>query len=401
MDVTWIELHPDSRGFEISRGNISKDFKFVITCDEPMDFVDNATTDYLPTTSLVLYNDDAVVQTEILAVFWQQIPIFFEFVVDNEYSVLLWISSLKATQLNWNQWLVECTFDIPNDNGANQGGTNQNDPNLEKHTDTYTQISFNATLNQEKRQIAYIKECNSRVEALTAEDDLATAQNNTRKLIGQTDDTIEGFEVNVRNFSFSITQYMKPTKLTYAYVRRLARLVGSINLDKFFGFPPYSVMCMGADGAGTVYASVPVKLDFEYRPNFRFEPIIPERGSTLEGNLEVGTPNLLPPIIDSYEDLDVHGTKVVITTEQFIRIYEQEFIGNGVINRDVNSITGDRVTEFYPGLGEGVHSGWSQIYYEYATKQVVGETKLVKTPTRRYIYLPDEYIPTYFIQFLL
>ena len=384
MDITWIELHPESRNFEISRNSISKDFVFVITCDEPYDFVNNATTEYLPNTSLILYNDDAVVQEQISAIFWQQIPIFFEFVVDDGYSVLLWISSLKATQLTWDQWKVECTFDVPSDNGANQGGTNSNDPNDEKHSDNYTQISFNAEVSQEKRQMGRIKEIHKGLNRPSAELVASGKLVDTRQLVGITDDGIEGYDCNIRTFRFSLVQYMKPTKLTYAYVRRLARLVTALNDYPFFGFPRLSVMCVGADGSGSIFQSVPVRLDFEYRPNFKFSRTIPTR--TIDGITETGTPNLLPPIVDSYSGYDVHGTQTLYLVPQYAIIYEPEFPTTTIINTEMDI---------------GVHSGWSIITYDYISNVEPNVPKPIKIPSIRTIYLPDEYVPIDFNYFLL
>lgn len=386
MAVTWIELHPESRGWQLDRNGINKDFSFIITCDDN-EFVENATLDYLPGTSLVLYNDDGVVQNQIMATFKSALPTFFEFYIDETFSVILYLSSLRVTQLNWEMWRVDCTFDLPQDNGANQNGENTPDSNQELNSDQYTQISFNSVVVQEQRQRARIRECNARRDANIQESDLCTDLRGTIRLIGQTDNEIVGYQCNVRSFSFSLTQYMSPTKLTYAYVRRLHRLVGSLNLYEFFGFAPWSVMCVGCDGSGTVYSAVPVKLDFEVRPNFRFEtyPIVG------------GTPDLLPPIEDAYFDLDVFGVRKVDTTLQYIRKQEFEFENNG----RSNAFNGPPVIEFYPGLDVGVHSGWSLIDYTYVSKVVPDETKIIKEPTRRYHYLPEEYIADDFSKFLL
>jgi hypothetical protein len=398
MDVEWIELHPDSRDFEITRQGISKNFKFVVTSN---DFVENATLDYLPTTDLILINDDTVAQNEILAVFWQLIPIFFEFVVDDNFSVLLWMSSLRAKQINWNQWLVECTFDIPNDGGSNQGATdNPPDINSEKNTDQFTQISFNASLTQEKRQKAFIKQCSVRQDAPFAmgggERLYCDGLKDKYRLIGQTDDSIEGYEANVRVFTFSITQYMKPNKLTYAYVRRLARLVGSINKDVFFGFAAYSVMCTGMDGSGTVYQAVPVTLDFEVKSNFSFVDELPERGTA--PNIEYGQPNLMPLLDDVYFPPDENNIRKVDTTNQYTKIFEEEFMPSGVSN---NGVVSPPTIVFHPGLAAGVHSGWSQIYYEYMKKQITGEIKPIRIPNRRYTFMPDDQVYENFTNFLL
>lgn len=388
MAVTWIELHPESRGWQLDRNGINKDFSFIITCDDN-EFVEYATTDYLPGTSLVLYNDDGVVQNQILGTFKSALPTFFEFYIDETFSVILYLSSLRVTQLTWEMWRVDCTFDLPQDNGANQNGENTPDPNQELNSDQYTQISFNSVVVQEQRQRAIIKECSPRIDSLALETFNAAYWRDKSRLIGQTDDEILGYTCNVRSFSFSLTQYMSPTKLTYAYVRRLHRLVGSLNLYEFFGFAPWSVMCVGCDGSGTVYSAVPVKLDFEVRPNFRFENIftLPEQR------------DILPPIEDTYSDPNVFGIRKVNTTSQFIRKFENEFKGNGDIPGGVIGIDQDPI--FYPGLDVGVHSGWSQIEYSYVSKVVADETKIIKEPTRRYHYLPEEYIADDFSKFLL
>ncbi len=200
--------------------------------------------------------------------------------------------------------------------------------------------------------------------------------------IGETDDGIEGHEQPVRAFTFEITQYMSPSKLTYKYKRRISRLVTAINLDDFFGNAPGSVMCVGANATGHLYQNVPVSLQFEIRPNFRIQGFSGVRS--------------IAALEDIYT-LDGDGKKIVNTVTQFDSYVETEFQATAVVHADHPDCGGEPTLP----LPDGVHSGWAIVSYRY-DKVINADAKAVpRRPSERFIYMPEETIYMNFSEFLL
>lgn len=350
-EVLYEEVFGDSRGFTINRQTITKDFTFRISSDW---FVEWAESQNLPGTNLDLLFDDKVMQKQLLPIFYGLVPLTFMFYISETEFQLLYCASLTAKQINWTTWEIKVTYDIPDDNGSNQNGgaggsTGPSDG--ENNSVKFTQVSFNGSVTTEKIQKARVLEC-QRAKNRPGSEPLPY-QNGGYGLIGYSEDGIEGAEVYVRSFKFQITQYMPPTKLTYSYVRRLSRLLTTMNSKNFFGFAPGSVMFMGYSGEGDLYQAVPVTLEFEVKPNFRFS-------DTTEA---IADPNDQVSIVG--------GRKVIVTTNQFDTIYEPEFPPT-----EVNSSNGAQPA--------GVHSGWSIVAYEYAPQIVSGTRgRVIRVPSHR------------------
>jgi hypothetical protein len=365
-DIVYEEVFGESRSFTINRQTVTKDFVFRVSSDW---FVDWAESHYLPGTDLEMLYDDKVMQQQLLPIFYGVVPMIFMFYISETEYQLLYCASLSAKQINWTTWEIKVTYDIPDDNGSNQGGgsggaTGPSDG--EQNSTKFTQVSFNGSVTTEKIQKARVVECQRAKNRPSTE--ALPYTNGSYGIIGYSEDGIEGAEVYVRSFKFQITQYMPPTMLTYSYIRRLSRLMTCLNNKPFFGFAPGSVMFMGYSGEGDLYQAVPVTLEFEVKPNFKFS-------DTTEA---LANPN------DEIEY--VGGKKVIVTTNQFDTIYEPEFPST----QEAAMVTSPA----------GVHPGWSIVSYEYAP-QILSSTRgrVIRVPSHRTILKHYKYVD--YIQFQL
>lgn len=361
-----IEIHKESRKFEVTRRSISKDFVFVVDSEE---FLELANEQEVADADLTLVLDDDVMQRRVLPYFISIIPVNYQFFLDENVYVFLYAASVRAEQLSWRQWKLYVTFDIPDDNGQSQGGGGgESGPaDGEANSEEFTQFSFNCTANFEKRQLGYLVESQRRIGLPGT----ATLTAGKLQPIGETEDAIEGADQPIRSFTFEITQYMPPSKLTYKYKRRISRLVTSINKDTFFGNAPGSVMCVGANASGHLYQNVPVSLQFEIRPNFK---------------IVSGGTRSIAALEDTY--IAVGGVKLVNVSTQYDTYVDADFPGTLFNSTD-------------PVLPAGVHSGWSIVAYRYDKEIKTTEKAIVRRPSDRYIYMPEEVIYVNFSEFLL
>ena len=378
MALKMIEIHKESRKFEVTRRSISKDFVFVVDDEE---FLELAEEQEVADADLTLVLDDDVMQRRVLPYFISIIPVNYQFFLDENVYVFLYAASVRAEQLSWRQWKLYVTFDIPDDNGQSQGGGGgESGPaDGEANSEEFTQFSFNCTAVFEKRQMGYLLEAQKAIRLLPLLPSLVPGQ---LQPIGETDNAIEGADQPIRSFTFEITQYMPPSKLTYKYKRRISRLVTAINLDNFFGNAPGSVMCVGANASGHLYQNVPVSLQFEIRPNFRIQGF---GGVHSKAALE-----------DIYT-LDGNGKKIVNTLTQFDSYVENEFLPTEVIHANHPNCGGEPTLP----LPNGVHSGWAHIAYRYDKVINVAAKGVPRLPSERYIYMPEETIYMNFSEFLL
>jgi hypothetical protein len=339
-----------SRPWTLDRKNISQDFRFAIHSSDLGEIVDEANTETLLGVEYLW--DDRVVS---LALLNDYIPEFFIFPLTEDTGILLGIASMKVVQINYDVWTVDVTYDV-NDRGKNNS-PDQGPSNGEQNSQEYTQLSFNSSLTNKKinMHIAYevqkstLSDFNDfEIPALIGQD--------KNCFIGESEEGVEGVEIYERNFTFSIVQYMPPTKLTYEYVRRITRLVGRINDNTFFGFPKGSVMCTGANGAGNLFQSVPVTLDFEVRNNFKFHPSVEE----------------LQPIEDTY--VGTAPNKTFNVEDKFDQL------------RDPGFPTTSRSLGL-PG-GAGVHSGWSIVDYRRSNVADEDTKRNYVIPWLRLIFFP-------------
>lgn len=375
-------LEKESRSFEVTRRSITKNFIFLIESEQ---FLELAETQEVVDVELSLTLDDAIFNKLVLPYFISIAPVTYQFYVDEEEYIFLYLSSMRVEQINWKQWKMYCVFDIPEDNGESAGGgggeTGASDG--EANSEQFTQLSFNCDAVFENRQVGYLTESHRKL----ADGWFGNIRDAFKyQPIGETEEGIDGYEQPVRNFSFEITQYMPPTKLTYKYMRRLSRLVTALNKDVFFGFAPGSVMCTGANGAGNLYQNVPVTIRFDVRPNFR----ILNSGARSIAALE-----------DVYETVtnpwNGQQSKQVVTSTQY-DTYVDDTFGPTMINYAA-APAGSPVKDI--PLPSGIHSGWSIVSLRFEKEIKTTEKAIVRIPTDRFIYLPEDVIFVNFREFLL
>jgi len=365
MDIRWIEVYGESRDFTVTRKSVSKIMTFIVTSE---DFLDNADTQLIPGTDTLLYFDDSEMQKEILPAFTGVVPIVYQFWIDPSTYIWLYVQEVSAKQLNFKQWKITVTFDVPEDNGQNNGGGGgDTGPSAgEKNSDEFTQISFNSEVKFEKKQTAFLAE----IQEYYGGPGLASLYTVGQPcFIGISDEGIEGYEQPVRSFTFEITQYLSPKFLTYEYCRKLARCAACLNSKPFFGFAPLSVMCMGAGASGHLFQNVPVTLQFEVRTNFKFK--------------QSGTSKLAP--IDDVYIYNADGSREVDYSTQYDTYAEPRFPDSAV----TNSL-----------LAPGVHSGWSIVEYQYAAQVKSDSKRVVKLPTHRLVFIPEDMLAVDFNEFV-
>jgi len=370
MNVDWIEIAKESRGFSIGQGSVTKKISFIIQSE---DFLNYATEDTLPGDlgSKLIY-DDEVMQQYLIPFFWSTVPLTYRFAIGSGYFdyVILYAATLDGEQLNWKTWKIDISYEVLPDNGQKYGGGGpETGPSAgEANSTEFTQVSFDCSVNYEPCQTGNLIEAQRRVGNTSG---YPYAVNGVA-YIGETESEIKGSEYPVRAFSFEITQYMPPTKLTYAYTRRLAKMVTALNGVPFFGFAPWSVRCVGAGASGDVYKNVPVSLKFEVKPNIKFKQALSSFAITA-------------PLVDVYKTLP-NGLTVVDTTNQFDQIRDVDFP--------------DTATTWY-GLGAGVHSGWAIVDYVYKQQIDVSSKTKIRVPDIRKIFMPPRTFILDFREFLL
>jgi len=379
LELHFEEISWDSRKFTVSRKNVSKEFVFVVSSP---DFVSEADEYPLPGTDLTMLGDDKLVQQQVLPLFNGIAPLMYEFWFDEEHSIMLYAAETSVTQINFQTWEIKITYDIPEDNGSNSGGGQNNGDtgpsDGEKNSEQFTQLAFNFSTGTEKIQIA---KTNS-VHKNTSRDVSEPVHFNIGgyNLIGASDEGVEGAEVYTRQFKFTITQYMPPTKLTYSYVRRLRNLGTCLNSKPFFGFPPGSVMLVGASGEGSIYENVPVSLEFEVRPNFKI----------IQGT---GDPIAAPP--DDEVEYNDDGSKRIKVYQQYDIFYESMFPST----EKVSNVGGSPDDYYNPYIkaaiiaeggteaqAKGIHSGWDILSYLYKQKVNTSSKNVIREPSHRAIY---------------
>jgi hypothetical protein len=352
----------ESRGFTMDRRNISKDFTFIVRSEE---FVNDEYRQILPGTNTLIYLDDQLVHKEVMRIFGGIFPMVFQFAVNEDEYVYLYPATLSGEQLNWKEWKIKITYDIPDDNGQSKGsgGGDTGPSNGEDNSKEFTQVSFNSSHRMETQTVGCLIEAQRAVGQ--AGSPPYTPQES--RFMGLTDDGVEGAEVPVREFTFQITQYMSPQKFNYEFMRKISRLTTCLNRFTFFGFAPTSVMMTGGNASGHLYQNIPVTMEFAVRPNFKYS-----RTQQTE----------LCPVQDIYIPAPF-GRRRVNVLQQYSVYNEPEFPDTAVIHTG-----GTRIPSGI--LPNGVHSGWSIINYLYAPKVSTEGKRLIRVPTDRLIFVPKD-----------
>lgn len=355
--INYIEIYGESRGFQVSKKSITKKFVFVIESER---FVDEAQVGSLPGTNGTMYFDDVLVQKEVMERFWSAVPMTYIFWTSDTTAIMLFAQDMDVKQLSWSKWQIDITYGIPDDNGSNTGlgvgGGDTGPSDGEQNSVRYTQVSFNGSVGTTTIQRGYLVEIQKN-DLLPPAEPVPYAVN-TWHPIGVSEDEISGAEVYKREFRFQITTYLPPNRMTYSFVRRLSRLMTTVNATQFFGFPPGSVMFVGYSGESDLYEVVPITLEFEVRPNFAFL----QQADSIPANPNDQVINL------------VGGGKAIDYAADYDRIGDPEFPPTSVST--------------IPGQPAGVHSGWSIVSYLYLKKIETGSAAgIIREPSHRLIYV--------------
>ncbi len=340
----------DSRRISISSDSLSQIMRFGIYGDF---------TDVAPLTGDVWNQND---DHKLLEFVYNTFPWFREFVIAGD-TMILFCTAFEITPVQQDHWVIELTYDIPSasDSQSNPDAMNefiQNNnlgPDADENggngwSDEFTQLSFNSSC--EQRHVTTSRKVVEFHKAtwLPAGMALPTTITGAPTAIGATIDGIEGTNIYERDFKFQITQYFPPSKLKYAYIRRIYRLTGCINNLTFFGFPAGSVLFLGAQGSGNLVQNVPVTFEFAVKSNFKFVT-----GTTT--TLSNPDDDTLANMFDQLADPDFAATSAALGL---------------------------------PG-GNGVHSGWDIVDYRYLPQPDTAAKVLFQRPAFRIIHQTQEF----------
>lgn len=249
LTVTWEESDNDTRGFNISPDSFDYNYKFLL-CGN---FYEVATDIGAPFGPSI---EDEVVKYAISI-----LPPTRTGTLLSGQEVTLSLNSVSGRRTNDEEWELDVTYGKPKEGDTGGGG----DPDSE--TENHVQLGFNVSSEQENIRRSWGSLYDQRI-SITGD---VLPDDDARLLIGGENSEAEGTQVYSRGFSFNITQYFSPQRLTFAYVRRLFRMSTCLNQDVFFGFPKRSVLFLEASASGDLYSDVPVTFDFQMKMPFKFK----------------------------------------------------------------------------------------------------------------------------------
>ena len=255
-----------SREINITDNSFEQRIRFLICGD----FLDNA-VDQPPYGK----NDDVIA----LQAAYSILPAFFIMPkYDGGFTPLV-ISSINLSMVDHDKWDVEVTYKQP-EYGEGSGGSNVNTAEYgpqvqdatidgEPETEKYVQLAINiSSVGVQTLQSLSLLNQETHPDAPTA----AVYTVGKSAPIGQTREEVLGTEKYAREFSFTVTDYKEPTKMSFLNARKLYRLITTLNDRPFFKFPPGSVLFLEAEGQGDIASSVPFNYTFQVRPNFKLSP---------------------------------------------------------------------------------------------------------------------------------
>jgi len=323
------EEYRNSRGISVTETSFQQDFIFYI-CGN---FLDEAIDDpdYGP--------DDDIVA---LRAAYTIIPPYRSMPLYSGGYILLTLSNLSVDQVDNDTWKVSVGYTArPIDQspgGLGSGGTGPAVGDRGNWSNNFVQLGFNVS-SQQEQQTESLKLLNVRRANKAVNVDMPYTPGKPAP-VGHTMDGVEGYQSYVRSFSFNITAYFPPQRLTFAYVRRLYRMATTVNDRSFFGFPGGSVLFLEASASGDLYSVVPVTFEFQMRPNYIFRKngyLNPDNSYSYDNHFA-----------DPSNDNEAY---------MFDTYYEPEFEDSpDILDPFYNISTG------FPG---NAYSGWSIIDYRY------------------------------------
>jgi hypothetical protein len=289
LTITFDESYKESRRLRLDRENVSQTIVGFL-CGN---FFDEATQN-----ESGLYNDDI----SVLQAVYDYFPLTYELPLRNGKAVLLAQANVEIEQISNNSWKATVVYDIPKSGQDQPSGSGPNSSE-EEPTENFTQISVNFSPATKKLNTSLAVTSCERNKNLPYIGGPCSYPVGNPAPIGHTENGVEGADVYVKEFSFNITVYMDPERLTYSYVRRLSRMYLSLNREVFFGFPPGSVLFTDCTFSGDLYQVIPVTFGFQVSNNFKFsdtEPTTtPDPSSAPEDYYEI------------YNEPDFFGTDVL------------------------------------------------------------------------------------------
>lgn len=330
------EAYKESRTISVSNESLDEEFSFFLWGN----FYEEALVD-------PIYGPDDDIDALIAA--YSIIPPFRMMPLYDGNDIILVLTRLQMEQIATDVWKISVTYSPPDLGGQGPGGydeTIEAGPGIGDYdtwSNNFVQLSFNVAASQETRTQS--RQLVNKRKMFGATNPNLPFTTGKPAPIGWKADGVEGYPVYARGFSFSLTAYFPPARLTFPYVRRLFRMATTINNATFFGFPAGSVLFLEASGSGDVYSVVPVTFDFQVKPNFKFSRTGPEA------------------LMDPAED-DV--------TLMFDTYYEPDFDDSPGVE-----------TTPYPG---NAYSGWSVVDYGYVATEDATAKILYQKPVRRWIH---------------
>lgn len=337
LTFEFVEEYKTSRPISMSENSFQQEFVFFI-CGN---FYDEADVD-----ATYGADDDIVALNAAYSIVPPQrsMPLY-----DGGY-ILLTLSSLSVEQFGNDIWKISASYAArPVDQSPNTNQPGPQSGDRDQWTNNFVQLSFNVAAQQELKTMSLALVDIKKNTGFGNQN--VPYEINKRAPIGHTVDGVEGDQAYTRSFSFGITAYFPPARLTFAYVRRLYRMATTVNQASFFGFPGGSVLFLEATATGDLYSVVPVTFDFHMRPNFKFSPTGPD------------------VLMDPDEDDEA---------EMFDTYYDPFFPATSA-------------TTPYPG---NAFSGWATVDYRYAASTDDTAKMILQKPILRLIhqmYFPSDF----------
>jgi len=277
FEIEWFEVYKESRSTKFTRDNVQKDFTYIIKGN----FYEEAETQGMGDSYGL--NDDILVIKEVAKKWFSLgllVPIYD---ASGTYEnpnfpdgliVVCYLADCSVVQQSDDTWKVTLMYDQPQDGGASAGGGNGNlgpgageGPTGTGWSDNFTQLSFDiSTTTRIQKFSRSVIACQLK----TSDTRDIPYELGKPGPLGLSNEGIQGIEIDEPVFKFSITVFLQPSQLKYRYARRLAQLVTRLNNATFFGFPSGSVRLLGSRARGHLFQTIPLDLDFEWKPNFKF-----------------------------------------------------------------------------------------------------------------------------------
>ena len=261
MAHEYVEIHKDSRSFEVSRTAINQTIVLTACIDDSIEAV-------LPGTEIHGMDDD----TAVLEYAYQIVP---ETRVMPDYNgdlQLLVLDRIRLEQTSPSNWRFTCEYlyDVNTGSGGQQSMNNEALP--------YVKIGFKIgggtrTIKKALRVLSVEQRGGGVIENPLSDADI----------IGATADSIQGISIPDSTFSLQITAYYLPSFFNQAFQNEIVDLIegiegtGTYNRTTFLGRPPGEVQLRSASGGANVVDIIPITFDFSIKRNqeARLDPGFP------------------------------------------------------------------------------------------------------------------------------